>query len=105
MYLLKLGKFRSSHRGTAEMNPTRNREVAGSIPDLAQRVKDPAWLWCRLAAIAPIGPLAWAPPYVAGAALKRQKTKQKKKKEKNSEHEYYIVLCHIFSNIINYRIF
>ena len=23
-------------------NPTRNREVAGSIPGLAQRVKDPA---------------------------------------------------------------
>ena len=32
----------SSHRGTAEMNPTRNQEVAGSIPGLSRRVKDPA---------------------------------------------------------------
>jgi len=37
------------------------------------------WLWCRLAAAAPIKPLAWEPPYAAGAALKRQKTKKKKK--------------------------
>ena len=35
------------------------------------------WLWRRLAATAPIGPLAWEPPYVAGVALKRQKTKKK----------------------------
>ena len=36
---------------------------------------DPAllWLWCRLGAAAPIGPLAWEPPYATGAALKRQK--------------------------------
>ena len=32
----------SSHHGTAEMNLTRNLEVAGLIPDLAQWVKDPA---------------------------------------------------------------
>ena len=31
---------RSSCRGTMEMNPTRNREVAGLIPGLAQWVKD-----------------------------------------------------------------
>ena len=31
------------------------------------------WLWCWLAATAPIGPLAWEPPYAAGAALKRSK--------------------------------
>ena len=37
------------------------------------------WLWCRLAAAALIRPLAWEPPYAAGAALKRQKTKEKKK--------------------------
>ena len=32
------------------MNPTRNHEVVGSIPGLAQRVKDLALheLWCRL---------------------------------------------------------
>ena len=33
---------------------------------------DPAllWLWRRLAAAAPIGPLAWEPPYAEGVALK-----------------------------------
>ena len=31
------------------------------------------WLWCRPAAVAPIGPLAWEPPYASGAALKRKK--------------------------------
>ena len=28
-------------------------------------------LWCRLAAIVPIRPLAWKLPYAAGAALKK----------------------------------
>ena len=31
------------------------------------------WLWCRLVATAPIGPLAWEPPYAMGVALKSQK--------------------------------
>ena len=33
---------RSSHHGAEETNPTRNHEVEGSIPDLAQWVKDSA---------------------------------------------------------------
>ena len=53
--------FRSSHRGVAETNLTRNHEVAGSIPGPTQLVKDLAllWLWCRPAAATPIRPLAW----------------------------------------------
>ena len=37
------------------------------------------WLWCRPVAIAPIGPLAWDPPYAARAAQENgEKTKKKK---------------------------
>ena len=78
-------------------NPTKNHEVAGSDPALAQWVKgsgvavscgvgcrcssDPTllWLWHRLVATAPIRPLAWEPPCAAGAALKsREKNKKNK---------------------------
>ena len=51
---------------------------------------DPAllWLWCKLAATVPIGPLAWEPPYATGAVLekaKRQKKKKRRKKKKPAE--------------------
>ena len=38
--LLKNKVLESSHCGTAEVNLTGNHEVAGSIPGLAQWVKD-----------------------------------------------------------------
>ena len=44
---------------------------AGSIPGLAQRVKDLHCreLWYRPAAAAPIRPLAWELPYATGEAI------------------------------------
>ena len=33
-------------------------------------------LWCRLAAVAPIQPLAWEPPYAVGTALKKDQKKK-----------------------------
>ena len=65
----------SSYCGTAEMNPTSIYEDAGLIPGLTQWGKDPVllWLWCRPAAVAPIQPLTWVPPYAIGMALKKKR--------------------------------
>ena len=38
---IKIKKFRGSHRGSVETNLTSICENTGSIPDLAQWVKDP----------------------------------------------------------------
>ena len=45
----------------------------------ALRIQRCPELWCRLAAAALIGPLAWEPPGATGVALKRQKDNNKKK--------------------------
>ena len=47
----------------------------GLIPGLTQWVEDLVllWLWYRLAATAPIRPLAWELSYATGVVLKRQK--------------------------------
>ena len=82
----------SSRHGTVEMNLTRNHEVAGSIPDLGQQIKDlaacgigcrcssdPVLLWYRPAAVVLIQPLAWEPPYAMGEALRRKEKSQQQK--------------------------
>ena len=38
------------------------------------------WLWCRPVATAPIGLLAWEPPYAMGSAPEMAKSQKKKKK-------------------------
>ena len=42
------------------------------------------WLWCRPAAVAPTGPLAWELPYAMCPALKSTKIKNRNKNTKVS---------------------
>ena len=74
-----------------------HEEDVGSILGPAQWVKDLAmlWLWCRLAAAAPIWPLAWKLPYAAGAAIKKSK---KKKISINQQKKIY------FAKNVNFEI-
>ena len=48
------------------------------------------WLWCRLAAIALIQPIAWESPYAMGAAP--QKKEKKKNPGKETKQSYSLIL-------------
>ena len=43
------------------------------------------WLCCRLAAAAPIGPLAWEPPYAAGPQKEKKKKRRRRRRLKKTE--------------------
>ena len=62
-------------------NLTRNHEVSGLIPGLAQWVKDLrcSELWLSTA---PIRPLAWEPPYATGSGPRKGKKKRKQQQQK-----------------------
>ena len=45
------------------------------------------WLWYRPVATAPTRPLAWEPPYAAGAALEKAKRQTKQNKTNQGERE------------------
>ena len=62
---------------------------------------DPAllWLWCGLAAVALIRPLAKEFPYVMGVALKSQKKKKKKEREREKKTKGIIIYCLLTSQI------
>ena len=48
---------------------------------------DLTWLWCRPAAVAAIGPLAWETAYALGVALKRPK----KERKIGHDEKYYLL--------------
>ena len=54
-----------------------------------RRGSDPAllWLWRRPAAIAPIRPLAWEPPYATGSGPRNGKKKKKRKRKRKTTLE------------------
>ena len=91
--LLKKLKLGSSHAGLAVINLTSIHGTWVRSPALISGLRiwrcyelgigrsrglDPVllWLWPRLAAAAPIQPLAWKPPYAASVALKKAKKKK-----------------------------
>ena len=72
--------------GFVSAEPQQELQDTVLIPGLAQWVKDQSllWLWPRPAAVAPIRPLSWEPPYASGVVLK-SKNKNKKRDNQNDQ--------------------
>ena len=68
--------------------------VAVSCGVGCRRGSDPMllWLWCRPVATAPIGPLAWEPPYAVGVA---QEIAKRQKKENETEKTFLFMFTEI----------
>ena len=64
---------------------TGNHGVVGSVPGLAQWVKDLVLLWLWHRPVATARPLAWEPPCATGAALERTKRPKKERKRKKKK--------------------
>ena len=69
---IRLGTMRWRVQSLASIS---GLSVAMSCGVGCRRSSDPAllWLWCRPAATALVGPLAWESPYATGGSLKNQK--------------------------------
>ena len=80
--------WESSCRGSAGNEPDYRwgRMWVWSLPGLTQWVKDPAWLWCGLAAVAAFLPPAWQLNLCHGYGPK----KQKQTKTKNTREVSYL---------------
>ena len=92
-------------RYLALLSGLRIRLTAVSCGVGCRRGSDPVllWLWHRLVATAPIGPLAWEPPYAMGMDLKRDKDKKKKEKKKNlayAKKPMGICLLHMYHTVL-----
>ena len=104
---LKQYRYQNPRCGAVEANLTRNHEGAGPTPGLTQWVLGSSiavsygvshkccldlallWLWYRPAAVAPIRPLTWEPPYAAGEALKSRKKQIPKPHPRSIENKKY----------------
>ena len=71
---IRLGIVRLQVRSLASLSGLRIR-CCRELGVGHRRGSDPAllWLWRRLAATAPLRPLAWEPPYAAEVALEKAK--------------------------------